>query len=221
MADMQWKKPRKVTIVVDNDSWILPYVARLADQINRGGDHVKIARAHDDVGAGHVAFYLGCMRITPQDILDRNHKNIVVHASDLPKGRGFAPVAWQILEGKSDIPVCLLEMAAEVDAGPVVFREKIHLDGDELYSEWRDILGQKIVDMCLCYLESESPPQGVEQQGEPTFYKRRRPKDSELDPTKSIEDQFNLLRVVDNENYPAFFTLHGKTYKLKISKVEE
>ena len=32
-----------------------------------------------------------------------NKNNIVVHASDLPKGRGFSPMSWQILEGKNKI----------------------------------------------------------------------------------------------------------------------
>lgn len=221
MTDIEWKKPRTVTIVVDNDSWILPYVARLCALLNEQGDDAKIVRKHDDIKSGHVAFYLGCVHITPQDVLLRHKKNIVVHASDLPKGRGFAPVAWQILEGKNDIPLCLLEMAPAVDAGPVVFRETIHLTGDELYKEWRSLLGEKIIDMCLRYMNSDVPLPGIEQEGAATHYRRRYPKDSALDPARSIEGQFDLLRVVDNDKYPAFFTLRGKTYTLKISKVEE
>ena len=30
---------------------------------------------------------------------------------------------------------------------------------------------------------------------------KRNAQDSELDPTKSIKEQFNLLRMIDNENY--------------------
>ena len=137
MTDVEWERPRTVTIVVDNDSWILPYAARLCASLNEKGDDASIVRKHGDIQNGHVAFYLGCVHITPPEILARHMKNIVVHASDLPRGRGFAPVAWQILEGKNDIPLCLLEMAPAVDAGPVVFREMIHLAGHELYNEWR------------------------------------------------------------------------------------
>ena len=35
---------------------------------------------------------------------------------------------------------------------------------------------------------------------------------------KSILSQFDLLRIVDNKNYPAFFKIYGKKYILKISK---
>jgi methionyl-tRNA formyltransferase len=57
------------------------------------------------------------------------------------------------------------------------------------------------------------------QAGLPTYYKRRTPEDSELDPDKPLRDQFNLLRVADNDQYPAFFRHLGHKYVLKIEKV--
>ncbi len=42
------------------------------------------------------AFFLGCSKIAGPDVLNRNKYNLVVHESALPKGKGFAPVAWQI-----------------------------------------------------------------------------------------------------------------------------
>ena len=33
--------------------------------------------------------------------------------------------------------------------------------------------------------------------------------------------QFNLLRVVDNERYPAFFELDGRRYTIQISGEDE
>ena len=56
------------------------------------------------------------------------------------------------------------------------------------------------------------------QTGEQSYYMRRRPKDSMLDVTLPIIDQFNLLRVVDNERYPAFFEVDGINYVIHISK---
>ena len=53
------------------------------------------------------------------------------------------------------------------------------------------------------------------QKGEETFYKKRGKSDSELDNNKTIKDNFNLLRVVDNEKYPAFFCLINVKYTLK------
>ena len=50
------------------------------------------------------------------------------------------------------------------------------------------------------------------------FLKKRSPKDSKIKIKKSILSQFNLLRSVDNKNYPAFFFIYGKKYFIKISK---
>ena len=38
----------------------------------------------------------------------------------------------------------------------------------------------------------------------------------ELNVSKTIKEQFNLLRVCDNERYPAFFYLNNKKYIIKI-----
>ena len=56
--------------------------------------------------------------------------------------------------------------------------------------------------------------------GKATFYRRRTPVDSELDPRESLAKQFNLLRMCDNARYPAFFTLKGRMYRLKIYRAE-
>ena len=54
------------------------------------------------------------------------------------------------------------------------------------------------------------------QEGEATYYAKRCPKDSELDIDKSLRDQFNLLRIVDNDHYPAYFVYAEKKFVLQI-----
>lgn len=185
------------------------------------GDDATLVRDYDSVRTGEIAFYLGCLRLTPPAVLERSRVNLVVHESDLPEGRGFAPVAWQILAGRSVIPVCLIEMAEEADAGPIVLREEIRCEGHELMDELRAAQGQATVVLCQRYLSAAQPPPGRPQEGVPTVFPRRRPCDSELDPNKTIAEQFNLLRIVDNQRYPAFFHLGGVCYRLRISKWDD
>ncbi|WP_287162823.1 hypothetical protein, partial [Clostridium sp.] len=59
---------------------------------------------------------------------------------------------------------------------------------------------------------------GKPQQGESSFYIKRGPKDSKLDINKTIKEQFNLLRIVDNERYPAYFMFNNKKYIVRIYK---
>ena len=216
-----WAKPRKINVVVDNESWILPYAATLVDILNRDGDNAQLIRDHDGIKQGGISFFLGCVKITPKHVLNRSHRNLVVHASDLPAGRGFSPLTWQILEGKNRIPVCLIEAVDEVDAGPIVERAWIDYNGSELNDELRKPLGQMHIDLCKNFLAHSVPFSGIEQVGKISTYKRRRPSDSRLDPKLSIADQFNLLRVADNERYPVYFDFAGSRYILRIEKTSE
>lgn len=206
-----------VTVLVDNDSWILPYAKRLVHEITTHGLNAELVRSAEAITHGWVCFLLGCVKIVKAEYLEKNTHNLVVHESDLPKGRGFAPMAWQIIEGVSSIPVCLLEASAgEPDAGDIWLRDSIELTGDEMLPAWRQLQGEKTIDLCMRFLREYESLQPIEQTGDPSWYKRRRPADSELNPDLPINEQFNLIRTVDNERYPAFIRVGDKKLLLKI-----
>lgn len=213
-----WRKPREIAILVDTPGWFDQHAQRLADEIAKRGDRVCLLRSYVELDQPTIAFYLSCLKIAPPEALAKARVNLVAHASDLPSGRGFSPIVWQILEGASVIPIRLIYADKEVDSGDIVLSDEISLDGHELNDEIRDRLGERIVEMCLRYLDAETPTTGRRQEGEPTWYRRRRPRDSALDPSRTIADQFELLRVVDNDRYPAFFDFRGYRYILKIHK---
>jgi methionyl-tRNA formyltransferase len=208
-------RPR-VAVVVDNPSWILPYAERLVAKARELGCTATLARAYDELDEGDVAFFLGCTAIAPASARARHRLNLVVHESALPQGRGFAPVAWQVLEGKRRIPIVLFEAVDVADSGPIYLRDEIQLSGYELNGDIRRLQGEATVALCLRFLEQYPRVEPQPQTGPPSGYRRRTPMDSALDPDKSLREQFNLLRVVDNERYPAFFDLDGRRYVVRI-----
>lgn len=209
----------KISILVDvPNSWILPWVNILKDELIVRGNEVHFVREANLIQKGDVLFLLGCVKIVPNDVLTMNNHNIVVHPSALPKGKGFSPLAWQILEGKNEIPVSLFEAVSEADAGDIYLQDTIYLNGDELNDEIKEKQGKVTVSLCLKFIDEIEYLKPQSQSGKETFYQRRTEKDSELDPNKTIVEQFNLLRVVDNERYPAFFILNDKKYIIKIHK---
>ena len=219
---MDWSdKPRTIQILVDNDSWILPFVEQLAVAINRAGDRCCLRRSAGEVQTGDVLLLLGCTQLVSDDVLGRNARNLVVHESALPEGRGFAPMPWQVIEGASTIEVCLLHAAEEADAGDVLLRHEIELDGTELCDQLRRMQGNATSRICMDYLRAETEPVATPQFGASSTYSRRLPADSQLDTRQSLADQFDLLRVCDNERYPAWFEHRGKRYKLKIEEVRQ
>jgi len=174
-----------------------------------------------NISEGDLVFCLGCGQVLSSDILSRNQHNLVVHESALPKGKGWSPLTWQILEGKNEIPITLFEAAETIDSGKIYLQDHLEFKGDELIDELRQAQAEKSIEMCLKFVE-EYPnilDQATEQCGESTYYSRRKPEDSKLNPDQTIREQFNLLRVVDNDRYPAFFEVNGTIYKIKIEKI--
>jgi methionyl-tRNA formyltransferase len=216
MSSRESPKSRIVSVVVDNDSWIIPLTEELVDRLNNSGHDAKLCRNHRDVREGYVAFYLSCVKITPKEVLRLNKYNPVVHPSDLPKGRGFSPLWWQVLEGKNQIPVCMFNAVPELDAGPIIYREEISLKGSELIEELREVFGKKTLDLCYKFMQEEEPIRMADQTGAQTYYPRRSSRSGQLDVSKSIADQFELLRISDNERWPAWFQYRGRKYILKV-----
>jgi len=176
-----------------------------------------------DVTEGELCFILSCSKLVKPEILKRNKHNLVVHESDLPKGKGWSPMTWQVLEGKQEIPVTLFEAEEAVDSGSIYLQDFMVFEGHELVDELRFKQADVTLDLCRDFVQRypEIIHEAVAQSGEESFYPRRRADDSRLDPQKTIAEQFNLLRVVDNERYPAFFDWHGQRYVIKIEKVEQ
>ena len=207
-----------VQLLVDNsNSWIIPYAIKLKEKIiKQFSFSVNLIYKHEDVINGDVLCLLSCEKIFKK--LHLNNYNLVVHESDLPRGKGLSPLTWQILDGKNIIPITLFEALEKVDAGKIYYKDYIKLSGDELLSEIKHKQGEKTIDLILNFLVDFNTIKGQIQVGESTFYRQRNYNDSELNVDDTIRNQFNLLRVCDNERYPAYFILNGKKYLLKIEK---
>ncbi len=203
----------KIAILTSENQWFEVYVLQLAKELK----NVSIYKDHNDLQGNHdIVFILSYHQIIPQEILAKNSHNIVVHASFLPKGKGWAPLFWQVLESKNKIPFTMIEASDSVDQGDIYMQEILELTEYELNAELREKQAQMIIKMCLKFVNRyEQYKIPIQQSGDESFYKKRDKKDSRLDINKIIKEQFNLLRIVNN-NYPAFFELDGNRYILKI-----
>ena len=120
-----------------------------------------------------VIFLLGYTSILSNDFLQRNKLNLVVHESDLPKGKGFAPVQWQLLEGYSEITVSLIEATEKFDSGDIFHQLKIIFDGTELYDEIREKQALATINIISEFLTCYPNISRSKQIGEESFYPKR------------------------------------------------
>jgi methionyl-tRNA formyltransferase len=210
----------KIQILVDNiNSWIIPYAKKLEENLNRIGHTVNLFHLAEEIVEGDILCLLSCEKKIKQ--LNLNKYNLIVHESNLPSGKGWSPLTWQVLEGENKIPVTLIEATDSFDSGEIYLQKHLVLEGHELVDELRELQGTATIDIILEFITNIKTIQSVKQIGEETFYPRRNHSNSELDIHKTISEQFNLLRVVDNDRYPAFFIKDGIKYKILISKFVE
>lgn len=210
----------KINIVIDNkNSWFHCKVARLIKKIKEAGHKCNLYSGQEKIqGDSDITFFLSCEKYITTETRQKSTYNIVIHASNLPHGKGMSPTTWQILEGKNKIPVTLFEVADKFDAGNYYLKDSFMLDGTELINEWQEKLYQCIERMATKFIKDAKKLKPIKQKGESTVYKRRKPEDSELDIDKPLKSQFNLLRIVDNDRYPAFFNHKDNIYVVKIYK---
>lgn len=212
------KNSLSIAICSDPDSWNNEYIPKLILSWLAAGHQCAWVHFAEDLPDGDICFYLSYGRIVDLNTRKKYKNNLVVHASDLPKGRGWSPTSWLILENEQRIPVTLLEAANEVDAGLIYSQEWFELNGTELAEQWRIKLAQTTVQLVTDFVSEypESLAVARPQCGNPTYYRKRTPVDSKLDLDLTLRNQFNLFRIVDNENYPAYFCMGGKEFVLKI-----
>ena len=209
----------KVAILTSPNQWFVPYGKKLQNSIKNSTlllNHNQFIEEFD------VVFILSYHQIIEKKFLQSVKHNIVVHASDLPQGKGWSPMFWQILENKNYIVFSMFEASNGVDNGDVYMKKTLRLNGSELNQELREKQANFILEMCHEFLNNyDKYKVPTPQSGEESFYPKRNASMSELDVHKTIDEQFNLLRIVDNEEYPAFFYKNGKKYVLKIEEANE
>ena len=210
-----------VDLLTADGSWIVPYLETLSDWCTARGDRSRMYTNHKEVRGGDVLFILGYLKIIPKKYRDLYGKALVIHESDLPSGRGFAPMSWQISEGAQEIVFTLFEADDGVDTGPIYFKKTLLLSGTELFPEWRKKQGELTIRMAKRFLQSYGEVKPSQQEGDGSYFEKRSSKDDEMLVTMTLAECFDRIRVCDPERYPAWFQYRGRKFKVLVEPLSE
>ena len=101
--------------------------------------------------------------ILPQTVLDLPRFGCLnIHASLLPRWRGAAPIQRALLAGDAETGVCIMQMEAGLDTGPVLLREAFPILPDDTSATLHDrlaALGARLVVDALEGLPLPATPQ--------------------------------------------------------------
>jgi methionyl-tRNA formyltransferase len=98
--------------------------------------------------------------ILPRPVLDAPaHGCLNVHASLLPRWRGAAPIQRAILAGDAETGVCIMQMEAGLDTGPVRLADRTPTDGKTAGELTRELsaMGARLMVQVLGDLDAHAP----------------------------------------------------------------
>lgn len=189
----------------------------------QGVHQIELVRKKGELSGGDILFLISCSEIVRTAERATYHTSLVLHASDLPQGRGWSPHIWQIISGAEEITLSLLEAEDRVDSGRIWKKVRFPVPKHALWNEINERMFDaeiELIDFAVSKFDGIVP---VDQSPniEPTYFPRRSPADSQLDPAQSIASQFDKIRVCDPNRFPAFFELHGNKYKITLEKISD
>jgi methionyl-tRNA formyltransferase len=188
----------------------------------QGAHKIDLVRKKRDLSGGDILFLISCSEILSAAERSAYRVCLVLHASDLPQGRGWSPHIWQIIGGAEEITLSLLEADNRVDNGRIWKKIRFHVPKHALWNEINKILFDAEIDLINFAVRESERVRPIEQDTgiPPSYYPRRSSSDSRIDPQQSIASQFDNIRVCDPERYPAYFELYGEKYKIMLEKID-
>jgi methionyl-tRNA formyltransferase len=144
---------------------------------------------------------------------------INIHGSLLPKYRGAAPVNRAIINGEKETGITFMFMKEKVDAGEIIFQEKIEILADETYGElyYRlSALSASSLSKLLEKIKSGKIERIPQDNNLATFARKMNKEDGKIEWSSKGEKVYNLIR--GTTPFPGAFT-HYQGRKLKITRV--
>lgn len=124
---------------------------------------LKSSEAQADFAAlnADVAVVVAYGLLLPQAVLDApKHGCLNIHASLLPRWRGAAPIHRAIMAGDSETGVCIMQMDAGLDTGPVLLRDSLEIGPEVTTAALHDqlsLMGAKTIVKALDKLPELTP----------------------------------------------------------------
>ncbi|WP_062217471.1 methionyl-tRNA formyltransferase [Celeribacter marinus] len=167
-----------------------------------------------------VAVVVAYGLILPQALLDApTHGCLNIHASLLPRWRGAAPIHRAVIEGDAATGVCIMQMEAGLDTGPVLLRQETEIAADDTTATLHDRLSDMGADAIVTALDTLRllTPE-VQAEAGVTYAKKIDKAEAKIDwsrPAAEIDRQIRGLTPFPG----AWADLNGERIKFHMSRV--
>jgi methionyl-tRNA formyltransferase len=145
-------------------------------------------------------------------------RNIILfHSTDLPEGRGWAPIYYALSRGSEFFVVSGILAAEEVDKGDVIVKARFRIKDNytaEVIRQWDNEISIMLTKDILMRFEG-GEIRGIRQVGDGSYYPRRNPEDNEIPLDARLCDIIGHLRGCE-KSHPAFFYYRQTKYLINV-----
>ena len=187
---------------------------RTPERLRSAEEQVAFAALKADIAV--VAAY---GLILPRPILDASQRGCLnIHASLLPRWRGAAPIHRAIMAGDEETGICIMQMEAGLDTGPVLLREATPIAPDETTGSLHDRLAQmggRLIVQALAQLDGLVPEPQAEEGV--TYAAKIDKSEARLDFSRPAGDLARLVRAL-NPSPGAYVERDGARLKILLAE---
>ena len=210
---------KKIIFLLDKkNNWLEKYILKNSFHVIKKNYDLKIKYKLDINEKAEILFLLGFT--SKFKILKyKKIKNFfLIHESNLPKGRGWSPVKYQVLENKNKIKCCLISCRDPIDSGDIYESETLIIKKTDLYDEIKKKQYKVTINLISRLLKKYPKINSKKQLGKPTWYKKLSSESDKLNIKESISSQFNKIRSTDYNIHQNYFYINSEKFYLRISK---
>ena len=158
--------------------------------------------------------------ILPQAVLDMPRFGCInIHASLLPRWRGAAPIQRAILAGDARTGVCIMQMEAGLDTGPVLLSESLAIDAADTAATLHDRLADLGASLIVKALGRLPLPVSAQAGDGVTYAAKLEKSEALIDWSKSAVEIDRQVRAF-NPFPVAMTTLDGSPLKVWAAQLE-
>ncbi len=155
--------------------------------------------------------------ILPEDILEIGsfYKPINIHPSMLPKWRGAAPIERTIESGDIKTAVCIIKMVKKMDAGNILIKQELEIDGNITSMELRNKTAEIGSDLLLNWIEKPIFDGESQNENNVIFANKIKKEELLLDFNLPVNVVYNKIRAFNS--FGGCFFIHNNE-RIKIWK---
>ena len=197
---------------------------------NHGVDLYEVAYEEHDIlevlgkVTPDVIISIGWRRILSPELIAQTKLFLNIHPAILPQYKGYHTEPYVIINGESEHGITAHVMTEGLDEGDIVLQQTFPISKFSTI----DTLKNKVTTMAPEFFEQlinkiiNERLEFIKQDHSKTIViaGKRKPTDSEIDPSKSIIDLFDVIRASNPTRFPSYFYYEGKKVGISLFTID-